>query len=361
MTTRLAVITATLLIALAAFTQPTPEPDLTVTPAERTQVIEGAIAALDRYYVFPDVAQKMVQAVRARAAKGEYDSITSARALADKLRADLQEVSKDKHLGVRYSSSPVPDRPFNAAPSPEDFERERAFAEKLNYGFEKVERLQGNIGYVDIRGFVSPAVGGETAAAAMTFIGGTDALIVDLRYNGGGEPGMIAFVTSYLFDEPTHLNDIYQRYDDTTQQWWTSSFVQDAASAEEPVYVLTSNRTFSGGEEFTYNLKNLKRGTIIGESTGGGAHPVDGVKISEHFAIGSLRARDQSDHEDELGRDRRRARHRRRGRSGVRSRVRPRAGESYRGDGGCESEGGAAAVAGGEESQEAVASNTPVI
>jgi retinol-binding protein 3 len=287
MTNRLVLILAFLLLTLAAFAQPAPEPDFTVTPAERTQVIDGSIAALNRYYVFPDIAKKMEQALRARVAKGEYDTITSARALADKLRADLQEVSKDKHLGVRFSNSPVPDHPFNATPSAEDFERQRAFAEKLNYGFEKVERMQGNVGYVDIRGFLPPAIGGETAAAAMTFIAGTDALIVDLRYNGGGEPAMIAFVTSYLFDDATHLNDIYQHYDGTTQQWWTSSFVPGRRfGGTKPVYVLTSSRTFSGGEEFTYNLKNLKRATILGETTGGGAHPVDAVKVSEHFALG---------------------------------------------------------------------------
>lgn len=287
MTGRLVRIAVLLLLALSAFTQPAPEPDAPVTAAERAKVIEGSIAALNRYYVFPDVAKKMEEAVRARVARGEYESITSSRALAEKLQADLREVSKDKHLGVGYRSEPVPDRPFNQAPSAEHVERERAFAEKLNFGFEKVERLQGNIGYVDIRGFLPPAIGGETAAAAMTFVAGTDALIVDLRRNGGGEPAMIAFVTSYLFDQPVHLNDIYQRYDDTTQQWWTTSYAPGRRfGGTKPVYVLTSGHTFSAGEEFAYNLKNLGRATIIGETTGGGAHPVDMVKVGEHFFIG---------------------------------------------------------------------------
>ncbi|HEX6099840.1 MAG TPA: S41 family peptidase [Thermoanaerobaculia bacterium] len=264
-----------------------PEPDFTVTAAERAQVIESSLARLNQYYVFPDVAKKMEQAVRARAAKGEYDAITSAKALADKLTADLREVSKDKHLGVRYSNQAVPDLPFNQPPTAEQLEQQRAFASRVNYGFEKVERMQGNIGYIDIRGFIPPEVGGETAAAAMTFVGNTDALIVDLRFNGGGEPAMIAFLTSYLFDAPTHLNDIYTRVDDSTQQFWTAPFVPGRRfGGQKPVYVLTSKRTFSGGEEFAYNLKNLKRATVIGETTGGGAHPVHGVKVSEHFEIG---------------------------------------------------------------------------
>ena len=278
---------ALLLFATSALAQFGPEPDLTVTPAERKQVIDNSIARLNQYYVFPEVAKKMEEAVRARAAKGEYDSITSAKALAEKLTADFREVSKDRHLGVNYHNAVIPESPFNQVPTAEDLEKQRAFAQKLNFGFEKVERLQGNIGFIDIRGFIPPEVGGETAAAAMTFIANTDALIVDLRFNGGGEPSMIAFLTSYLFDAPTHLNDIYERYSEVTQQYWTAPWVPGRRfGGKKPIYVLTSNRTFSGGEEFTYNLKNLKRATIIGETTGGGAHPVNGVKVSDHFEIG---------------------------------------------------------------------------
>jgi C-terminal processing protease CtpA/Prc len=121
----------------------------------------------------------------------------------------------------------------------------------------------------------------------MSFLAHTDALIIDLRRNGGGEPAMIAYVLSYLFDEPTHLNDIYERVGDKTQQWWTMPHVPGQRfGAKKPVYVLTSRTTFSGGEEFAYNLKNLKRATLIGETTGGGAHPVRAVKVSQHFAIG---------------------------------------------------------------------------
>ncbi|HYC88390.1 MAG TPA: S41 family peptidase [Thermoanaerobaculia bacterium] len=285
MKTRIAALAALLTVPL--FAQMGPPPDFTITAAERKQVIDNSIAKLNENYVFPETAKKMEQAVRARAARGEYDRITSARELAETLTRHFREVSNDKHLFMRYSNDGIPDRPVNASPTGPELEQQRAFAAKVNYGFEKVERLQGNIGYIDIRGFMPPEVGGETAAAAMTFIANTDALIVDLRGNGGGEPAMIAFITSYLFDEPTHLNDIYTRVDDSTQQWWTSPFVPGRRfGGKKPVYVLTSSRTFSGGEEFAYNLKNLKRGTVLGEVTGGGAHPVNGVKVSEHFELG---------------------------------------------------------------------------
>ncbi len=282
-----AVVLFSAALTIPASAQYGPEPDFTVTAAERKQVIDNAIARLNDTYVFPDVAKKMEQAVRAREAKGEYANITSARELAEKLTADFREVSKDKHLGLSYSNEPIPDRAPNEIATAAELEQQRAFASKVNYGFEKVERLQGNIGYVDVRGFMPPEIGGETASAAMTFIADTDALIVDLRFNGGGEPAMIAYLTSYLFDEPTHLNDIWTRSDNSTQQWWTAGYVPGRRfGGKKPIYVLTSNRTFSGGEEFAYNLKNLKRGTILGETTGGGAHPVNGVKVSEHFEIG---------------------------------------------------------------------------
>lgn len=282
-------VTAALTASVAtAAAQPMMErPDFTVAPAERDALIEGAIEKLNAYYVFPETAKKMEAALRDKVARGEFASITSARQLADKLTSDLRAISRDKHLHVVHNGQGVPDRDPQAAPSAEDLARARAWLEKVNFGFEKVERLQGNIGYIDIRGFVPPQIGGETASAAMTFLASTDALIVDLRHNGGGEPAMIAYVLSYLFDEPTHLNDIYERPTDRTQQYWTQAHVPGRRfGGTKPVFVLTSTRTFSGGEEFAYNLKNLRRATLVGETTGGGAHPVQMYKVTDHFGIG---------------------------------------------------------------------------
>lgn len=274
-----------LLLTVPALAQMEP-PDFQITPAERTVVIEGSIAKLNEIYVFPDTAAKMEKAVRARLAKGEYAGITSAKELARKLTDDFREVSKDKHLHMMYFADGAKEMPAGG-PTLEQMESRREYMEKVNFGFEKFERMQGNIGLVEIRGFVPPQMGGEAASAMMTLAANTDALIIDLRRNGGGEPAMIAHVLSYLFDEPTHLNDIYERLGDKTQQWWTSSHVPGRKyGGTKPVYVLTSSNTFSGGEEFAYNLKNLNRAKLIGETTGGGAHPVRPVKVSEHFMIG---------------------------------------------------------------------------
>jgi C-terminal processing protease CtpA/Prc len=134
--------------------------------------------------------------------------------------------------------------------------------------------------------FADPAICGSTASAAMNFLAHVDAIIFDLRDNSGGDPKMIALISSYLFDQPTHLNDIYNRKEDSTTQYWTLPFVPGVRLPDKPAFVLTSKYTFSGAEEFSYNLKNLKRATIIGEATAGGAHPVMGRPIDDHFVIG---------------------------------------------------------------------------
>jgi C-terminal processing protease CtpA/Prc len=137
-----------------------------------------------------------------------------------------------------------------------------------------------------LRCFGPPDLIAETVSAAFTFLGHTNALIVDLRENGGGDPAGVALISSYLFDKPTHLNDIYYRKDDRTDQFWTLPYVPGLRLAGTDVYILTSDHTFSGAEEFSYNLKNLKRAKIIGEVTGGGAHLVSGHRINDHFGIG---------------------------------------------------------------------------
>jgi retinol-binding protein 3 len=259
-------------------------PDGAIDGATRRQVIDGAIERLKTAYVFPEVAEKMAVALRERLDRKEYDGITSARTFVETLTRNLQEVSQDKHLRVLYSADPFPARPD--APSPEERARGLAEERRRNFGFERVERLEGNIGYIDLRGFSGSPEAGETAVAAMNLLSGTDALIFDLRRNGGGSPAMIGLISSYLFDDVVHLNDFYWRESNETRQFWTSPHVAGQRyGGTKPVFVLTSARTFSAAEEFTYNLKNLKRATIVGETTGGGAHPGGVRRITDHFGI----------------------------------------------------------------------------
>ncbi len=140
--------------------------------------------------------------------------------------------------------------------------------------------------------FVPAATAGETAIAALTFLAYCDAIIIDLRQNGGGDPSQIQLISSYFFPEPTHLNDIYTRAEDKMENFWTLPYVPGRKPLEADLYILTSKETFSGAEEFSYNMKNLKRATLIGETTGGGAHPTDEKVIQSKFilAVPSARA-----------------------------------------------------------------------
>jgi hypothetical protein len=262
-------------------------PDMTVDTATRQAVIDAALNRLKASYVFPETAEKMDQAIRARLAAHEYDSVTSAKALARRLTQDLQAVCHDKHLQLGYSPETVPLEAKSGRPTQEEIDKMRRHMARMNFGFEKVERLDGNVGYLDLRAFAPAALAGETAASAMTFLASTDALIIDLRQNGGGAPDMVAMLSSYLFPvgKSVHLNDLYSRPDNSTHQWWTQAFVPGTRYGDKPVFVLTSKRTFSAAEEFTYNLKCLKRATIVGATTGGGAHPGGVKRIHDHFTL----------------------------------------------------------------------------
>lgn len=272
-------------LSLRAIPPGTTEDDITLDAAERKSVIDGSIVQLKQSYIYPDVAQKMADAVLAHEKAGDYDDITDGSEFAAKLTDDFQAVSHDRHLHVNYA-------PFKLSPEHEDGpsgEREAEFRKELeheNCGWEKVEVLPGNIGYVKFNEFAPPQWCGQTVVAAMGFLAHTDAVIFDLRENGGGDPKMVDMVVSYLFDKPTHINDLYYRKDDKTTQYWTLPYLPGTRLAAQPVYVLTSKRTFSGGEEFCYDLKTQKRATLVGETTGGGAHPVSGHRIDDHFMIG---------------------------------------------------------------------------
>jgi C-terminal processing protease CtpA/Prc len=220
----------------------------------------------------------MADALRAALKEGDYDSIDKDRELARRLTDDLRAISHDRHLGVRPAPPPASGEPRIGVPDGEA---------RGNYAFRKAEVLGGNVGYIRLDGFVPGPEAERTAAAAMAFVAHCDALIFDLRQNGGGDPEMIRFLTSYLFDEPTHLNDMVDRDGKVVEEYWTLEDVPgERFGPKVPVFVLTSSYTFSGGEEFTYNLKNLKRATIVGETTGGGAHPVRGERVNDCFMVG---------------------------------------------------------------------------
>ena len=289
---RAAIVTAAVVLLLPPSSAQQPGgPDRTIDAPERKTVIDGVLEKVEANYVFPEVGKKMAEAVRARREKKEYDDITSAKQLAETLTKDLREVSKDKHLRVRYIPESIP-KDFDRGPSEEQLKRMREMSALRNYGFKKVERLGGGgVALLELEGFMPAGLVGETAAAAMTFLSNSEAVIVDLRGNGGGVPETVVLLCSYFFDDATHLNDIYNRTTGETRQYWSHPSLPGKKLLGKDVYVLTSGRTFSGAEEFAYNLQTQKRATIVGETTGGGAHPTRGFRVTDHFGVGVPYAR----------------------------------------------------------------------
>ena len=282
-------IRAAVLAAAVAFvptTQAQPAAGKPLDAAERKAVVEGVAEKVKANYVFPEVGKRMAADVRARLENKEYDAITGGEELAEVLTKHLREICKDKHLRVRHFPEPLP-KDVGRGPSPDQQKRMREQAALRNFGFRKVERLgAGGVGLLDLEGFMPAEVVGETAAAAMTFLANSEAVIVDLRQNGGGSPETVVLLCSYFFDQPTHLNDIYTRSTDRTRQYWTHPSLPGKRLTGKDVYVLTSERTFSGAEEFAYNLQSQKRATIVGETTGGGAHPTRGFRVGDRFGFG---------------------------------------------------------------------------
>lgn len=281
--TSITALIALLATATLALSQGPSAPSL--TRAMKVEAANNLGKTLIDNYVFPEMGKIMERALKDLQGKPEFDSAADGPAFAKLLTDTLQGLSKDKHLRVRYHAKPLPaEFGKDREPSPEDKKEDERLMRRENGGFEKVERLAGNVGYVDFRFFGDHPVCYEAAQAMMRFVQNSDALIIDVRRNGGGSPSMVAYICSFLLNGGVHLNDLYFRPSDETQQFWTLPAMPVERYLSKPVFVLTSSRTFSGAEEFTYNLKNLKRATIVGETTGGGAHPGGAERIGDHFS-----------------------------------------------------------------------------
>lgn len=263
-------------------------PDIKLNAAANRQVVEGAIKVINKYYVSADVARRLEAGLRQRLQNGDYDKITSAFDLMDALDGHMQEISKDKHLALAYTHQP---QPFPLAKdfspeTPQEKEEGRRAARAKNFGFEKVQRLPGNIGYLEMNSFVRPEFSGETARGVMDFLANTDALIIDLRHSSGGAADMVVFLASYFFDEePFHLGDWYIRAENRVQQWWTFPYVPGSRYLNREVYILLSKRSFSAVEGLASVLQHHKRAIIVGEATRGGTHPGRHVRVHSNFAV----------------------------------------------------------------------------
>lgn len=249
-------------------------------PEEIDEVIGQVGRLIEEHYVFADAGAAATKAVREQLPEWRADPPDPA-TFANLVTAELQSVNGDKHLRLQHSEAALP----------EVYDEARMIAELAEEaaantgGVAKVERLAGNVGYLELCPSLYPlSMSAEALSSALTIVATTDALILDLRSNGGGSPETVQFVCSYLFDESVHLNSIEERDGANLWQSWSLPYVPGRTfGGTKPIYVLVSGETFSGAEELTYNLQQRNRALVIGETTKGGAHPCKRFRVHPHL------------------------------------------------------------------------------
>jgi hypothetical protein len=247
--------------------------DVEIDARTRNEAIDEILKTIKENYFSVELGEKMDSAIRSHRLKKAYDSITSAKILADTLTQNLYEISRDPHLYIRVSDN------RNQSVPPE-------LRREGNFGISKLEILPGNIGYLQINGFPPIELASETLAAAMSFLKNTDALIIDLRNNRGGAFQTVALMVSYFVPEKSiRLIEVDAP---RVRQKSTSGTVEKLDAPrylDKPIYLLTSQNTFSEGEEFVYDMQALKRATSIGETTRGGANLANLFPIQNVFIL----------------------------------------------------------------------------
>ena len=258
--------------------------DNTLTKAYKEQVIESLSRLMNNHYVFPDVAKQTEEHLKTQLIEGYFDQFENDEDFANALTESVQSVNKDKHMRIRVNKQyeapkQTPERMIEEQLDWIDQSR------RNNAGFVDVKILDENVGYLDLRGFAGMEIGKPVADAYMKLMSRTDAVIIDLSKNGGGSPAMVQYLCSYFFDKKLHLNSLYWREGDRTDEFWTLEQVGGTKMPDVPLFVITSNRTFSGAEEFSYNMQTQKRATLVGQTTGGGANPGGGFNINENLTV----------------------------------------------------------------------------
>lgn len=255
-----------------------------LTNKYKEQVILKLSQLMNDFYIFPKVAKSTEDHLMTQFKSGHFDQFENDETFAEALTKAVQSVNKDKHMRIR------PRPPYvEAENSPERMIEERLYqlnrSRNFNLGLNNVKILEGNVGYLDLRGFAGMENGKEVADAYMKLMSRADAIIIDVSKNGGGSPRMVQYLCSYFFDKHLHLNSLYYREGNETQEYWTLDEVGGTKMPDIPLFVITGERTFSGAEEFSYNMQTQKRATLIGQTTGGGANPGRSMGINESLSV----------------------------------------------------------------------------
>jgi len=255
---------------------------------EKGEIAEMISKNLLETYIDLDVAKKMTSLLKSNITLNKYSAITNPDAFAELVTQDLQNVSHDLHLKLNYEPKKIA-QSKRVMPEEMKIEREKMMAMKMaeiNYGFSEVKILNGNIGYLNLRMFADTAYAKGAATAAMNFLFNTNAIIIDLRENGGGVPSMMQLLSSYFTDaKPVLLSNFYERETDSKTQLFTIETIDGKRITNKPLYILTSKNTFSAAEAFTYTLKHLNKAVVVGEVTRGGANRTRTINLNDNFSL----------------------------------------------------------------------------
>ncbi len=267
------------------------ETEHNLSEINKKEIIDSLIAKLEEFYIRPNAIGGLKTKLTENYNKGNYKNILNPKQYASALTTDLLGISKDLHFNVMYDEQWVNDqlKSKDALLQKTIKAQELLIAKKNNYGFRQAQILEGNIGYLEFSYFHDPAEGSETAAALMQFLSNSDALIIDLRKNNGGAMEMAQFISSYFFSNKELPLYKYYYYENkrkrVDREMWLLPSVPGKRLDDVDIYILTSGATFSAAEWMSYSLQNLKRVTIVGEQTAGGAHPIDRKILTQGFSI----------------------------------------------------------------------------
>ena len=248
-------------------------------------LIDSLTNVLNGHYVFPEKAKSISTYLESQLKKKAYaNELQNPQKLVGHLQIDITKIHPDPHMRINY------DPGFHVQqyikPSEEEINQTKKYWKENNYAFTKVEILPGNIGYFTFNVFVDDVESAKpTITSALRFLSNTSAIIIDLRENYGGSPAMVSQIESFFFKEKTHMNDLINRSANDTTFFYADPAKADSLNLLMPVYILTSHNTFSGGEDFSYGMQKANRAIIVGETTGGGAHPQMPFSIGQGFVI----------------------------------------------------------------------------
>jgi tetratricopeptide (TPR) repeat protein len=255
---------------------------------EKNAVVAVIKTHLEESYIDLDLSKKMIIELNNNLKSDRYKKITNPDEFSKTVTEDLQSISKDLHLKIRFEPERIAQEKFVISED-KQLEMEKKMAMQMveiNYGFAEAKILDGNIGYLNLNQFADIKYAEETATATMNFLSNTNAIIIDLRTNGGGVPSMIQLLASYFFDEtPVLLSDFYERKTNTKTQLYSFESVNGKRCINKPLYILTSKHTFSAAEAFAYTLKHLDKATVVGEITKGGANRTKRVNLNDEFTL----------------------------------------------------------------------------